>query len=104
MTAGLVITEPTSWCRMTAARRVRELERQIPADAVAVVQLSGRVAPRGSTEDRTCDRCRTYVPPGPLFWCAIYMVGRFRFVLGLCTDCARLESPDWVARGSQVVA
>lgn len=93
----MLITEPSWWCRTTAARRVRELRWTTPtSDQVVVAQLSGRPTPTGSAEDRTCDRCRAYVPPGPPFWCAVYMHRGFRFVLGLCTDCARRESPEWV--------
>lgn len=101
----LLITEPSWWCRTTASRRARELSPTTsPSDRVVVAQLSGRPTRTGSAEDRTCDRCRTYVPPGALFWCAIYMHRGFRFVLGLCTDCARRESPEWVATGQGVVA
>lgn len=97
---AFLITEPSWWCRTTANRRIRQLERRIDdhitTSGVVVAQLSGAKVVPGGTEDRTCDRCRAYVPKGPPFWCATYAVGRYWLVMGLCTDCARRESPEWV--------
>lgn len=92
----MVITEPTAWCRGTVAERVRELDQlDIPAGLTVVEPLSG--LPPIGREDRTCDRCRVYVPRRLDFWLANVISGRFVLVLGLCTSCARRESPDWVA-------
>lgn len=105
MNAGshFVITEPTWWCRTTVARRIRQLERNagehLTRSGMVVAQLSQTKVVPGETEDRTCDRCRTYVPKGPPFWCATFAMGRFLLVMGLCTDCARRESPEWVENG-----
>lgn len=51
--------EASAWLRQAAARRVRELP-PMPCPTVAPL---GPPSTHGTREDRTCDRCRTYVPP-----------------------------------------
>lgn len=86
--------ESTAWLRGATAdaeRRARAAQADFDAPAFAVVTLGPPTQP-GTREDRTCDRCRTYVPEDILFWTflqnrpgGIYVVG------GLCGDCKELE-------------
>jgi hypothetical protein len=89
------MTEPSAWLRGTVARRARELAGVVascgPALVVAPLTRESRF---GEVEDRTCDRCRVYVPPGAVFWLCAYPHGQLLFSLGLCADCARAERPE----------
>ncbi|WP_109507218.1 hypothetical protein [Nocardioides speluncae] len=63
--------EPSAWMREAIARRVHELDDAAAVADVVVMTLSGedwRELAEGTPEDRTCDRCRVYVPPGRLLW------------------------------------
>ena len=53
----------------------------------------GRSGKAGTREDRTCDRCRTYVPKGDTFYPAIIQATlRMLAVGGLCTTCYAIEA------------
>lgn len=95
--------EQTAWLRERLAHIVRRtrIYHQGDPELVIVTHLSGGLTPtptQGSREDRTCDRCRTYTPPGqPGFW----LVGiRHRPWLiicgGLCDTCYQVESVDGI--------
>lgn len=96
--------EPSLWMRQGMAARVAALEpllRLLPLSWGGVVTPLVRAIPTpGSREDRTCDRCGGYTPPGPLFFPFFLEVetgpGLARLVVtgGLCADCARLEFGD----------
>lgn len=97
--------EPTAWMREALARRAAMIDAQVhdpdPASLSVVTPLSGSTPAAGSREDRTCDRCRVYVPPTspparPRFY--IGAVHRTRtdglaalVTFGLCRRCASAE-------------
>ena len=99
-----VIFEPSAWLRAAFRRRVIGLSRRhatvspLPGTPVVVAYLThGDVEP-GSREDRTCDRCRSYCPPGADYCVSMivadYWERRYHIVFGLCPACARLEHPN----------
>lgn len=100
-----MVSEPTAWLRATARRRVIQLSRQrVPVSRgfgnsppIHVAYLvAGHVDP-GAREDRTCDRCGTYCPPGTVYAVSAYLTDyrerRYFIVFGLCPSCAALECP-----------
>jgi hypothetical protein len=95
-----VVTEPTAWLRVAAERRARELWPAVVANphARVIAQLAGNSWPApGSVEDRTCDRCGVYVPPGQPYVVAAYWVtSRLALGVGLCDTCGAKESPEHV--------
>lgn len=82
--------EQTAWMRRTISRRVAELDRRGPWIGVAVAPL-GRPTARGQREDRTCDRCRTYVDRNTFYCAAIHVRPDVVLVVGLCAGCGRRE-------------
>lgn len=90
--------EPSAWLR----NRLNEIEstlRCVMGDQVEVVgQLPTYLVPLGpmgtvgSWEERTCDRCRTYVPVGQSFYpIALAPLPYLVVTGGLCPACADLE-------------
>ncbi|GAA3089281.1 hypothetical protein JOF29_007945 [Kribbella aluminosa] len=90
--------EPSAWFRgqiVRVATRTRLVA--LPYDGTTVVVVALRHAQPGSREDRTCDRCREYVPPmSAKFFCGAqhfrisgHVCGVMTF--GLCDRCRRLE-------------
>lgn len=86
--------EGTAWLRRVTAdaeRRAREAQAASRIPHAAVVSIGPPTFP-GTREDRTCDRCRTFVAEGVVFWTftqcrpgGVYIVG------GLCDECRELE-------------
>lgn len=88
--------EPSAWLRSTSARRTREVERLgidlgDPATPLVIAPLAepGR---HGEQSDRTCDRCRRYVPTGQPFHGLMHKAApRLLLTGGLCDRCADRE-------------
>lgn len=81
--------EPTAWMRTAIAATLRRIDSlDVETDAVIVAPM-GRTTGR---DDRTCDRCRHYVPIGPPFYVDM-IVPRpgVHIVVGLCQVCRDLE-------------
>ena len=88
--------EPSAWLRGAAAKRVRQIGAQlkdIDTSAFgAIVAPLGTSGPPGSREDRTCDRCRCYVPQGDALHMFVYApTPRIHLAGGLCGSCAAKE-------------
>lgn len=91
--------EPTAWLREAIDRRADLLEAQGADRAVCdlvVTPLAGPWAAPGTREDRTCDRCRVYVPPRLQLWIGAVQMQRVDgtvalLVLGLCCLCRDAE-------------
>lgn len=85
--------EHTAWLRSQVARRVAQIDAltDLPEHDLVVAPLGKHTAP-GSREDRTCDRCRVYVPTGHDYY-PFGVRPRVDICLcaGLCATCARLE-------------
>lgn len=88
--------EPSAWLRDAISKRhkqIRTIHTNRPGDLV-VAPLGPKTA-HGAREDRTCDRCRTYVPPGPLFYVHAFPAApALVLIVGLCRDCHQLERVD----------
>jgi hypothetical protein len=84
--------EPSAWLRQRIADRVARV-RSLGLDPDRRDPLI--VAPLGRTggrHERTCDRCQTYTPVGPMFWTrAIPAAAGLVLIAGMCTPCARRE-------------
>lgn len=95
--------EPSAWMREAITARLGQ--GGIP-ELLGIVTFNLTDAEEGTHEDRTCDRCRTYVPPGTTFYTGIHeqnpaglawpwnrvLAGRQILVaFGLCRACADLE-------------
>jgi hypothetical protein len=98
------VSEPTAWLRSTSRRRVIQLSRQhVPAAAfgnsppIVVAYLADNHVEPGCREDRTCDRCRRYCPPGSAYAVSAHLTDyrgrRYCLVVGLCVPCGQLEQP-----------
>ena len=94
--------ERSAWLRQVVAQRVADVERAgWPAGAAVMTWAAFPPGPPGGREDRTCDRCRRYVPEPDTF--CLYMApaesstGR-RLLLtgGLCQGCGATELPDHI--------
>jgi hypothetical protein len=93
-------TELSSWLRTAAAAGYRTAVR-VGGDTLAqggtVAVPIGPAQADPETEDRTCDRCRTYVPPAEVFWpfkCEYpALAGHVIVFGGLCTACRDKELP-----------
>lgn len=88
--------ERSAWMRGRLAERARHAEplHQMDPKQVIITPLGRRGQP-GNREDRTCDRCGTYVPPtsGPTaFWVLAERPHPWLVVCGgLCRQCAQHE-------------
>lgn len=84
-----VMHEPTAWLRGALADVLARIDALDLEPGTAVLAPLGRTAGR---EDRTCDRCRHYVPEGPPFYCDL-LIPRpgVHVVVGLCQVCRDLE-------------
>jgi hypothetical protein len=92
-----IIHEPSAWLRGAAATRVRQINarlKDIDTSAYgAIVAQLGRTGALGSREDRSCNRCGTYVPPGRTLYLSVYQpTPRIHLCCGLCASCERKES------------
>lgn len=88
--------EASGWLRSTAARRARQIERMgfdlHDAATPLVVAPIGKAARPGEREDRTCDRCRTYVPEGETLHLFIYAPApRLHLTGAWCQTCRDKE-------------
>lgn len=87
--------EPSSWLRELKAARVRQtthLAATLAPTDVLVGTLTGRPTRDGSREDRTCDRCRTWVPyDGNLHMLVVQPTPQLLLVGGLCSGCLERE-------------
>jgi hypothetical protein len=94
-TATARIHEPSAWLRGVAATRVRQIKAlHLDASAFgAIVAPLGRTGALGSREDRSCDRCRIYVPEGDLLYLFVHRpTPRIFLSCGLCSVCAQKEA------------
>jgi hypothetical protein len=97
----LVGHEDTAWLRTATAALIAEARRAGldpdatgPAAAVIIAPI-GRSGVGDPVEDRSCDRCRKYTPPGRQFHPFVHQAApALRVTGGLCGACARLEG--WV--------
>jgi len=83
--------------RGAAAKRVRQISAQLKdIDTSAygsIIAPLGSSGPPGSREDRSCDRCRVFVPEGDLLHMFVYRpTPRIHLAGGLCASCARKEA------------
>lgn len=86
--------EATAWLRTAVARRLAYLDTLDLDTTTTVVAPLGRSLAGGSTdpEDRTCDRCRHYVPHGsPLYVGMVRPRVTVHLVVGLCETCHAAE-------------
>lgn len=91
-------TEASAWLRTTAAARYRTAVQNgadvLGRGGTVVIPITTNPADPG-TEDRTCDRCRTYVPTQDVLWlfkCEYpALAGHVIVFGGLCTDCRDKE-------------
>lgn len=86
--------EATAWLRTTAARRLAYLDTLNLDTTTTIVAPLGRSLTGGSDspEDRTCDRCRHYVPHGSPFYVGKVMPRpTVHLVVGLCQTCHNAE-------------
>lgn len=95
--------ERSAWLRQVVAQRAAEVEATygggVPASVPVMTWAAYAPGPPGGREDRTCDRCRSYVPESDTF--CLYLApaesstGR-RLLLtgGLCQRCGTAEVPD----------
>ena len=96
VTAGtdFVPVEPSAWLRSAAAARVRQIKATVPnveAYGVVIAPL-GETGPKGSREDRSCDRCRTYVPQNAhLHLLTYHVTPKILLCAGFCSVCASKE-------------
>lgn len=86
--------EGTAWLRGVTAdaeRRAREAQAAVHIPYAAIVSIGPPTFP-GTREDRTCDRCRTFVAEGTLFWTFVQSRRGGVFIVGgLCDECRELE-------------
>jgi hypothetical protein len=91
--------EPSAWLRGEYTRIAARPEVRAALGRgmqVLVPIWPGSAFAPSDVEDRTCDRCRTYVPMGQKLWVFKQEPEYGLTVLGaLCTPCARREG--WVA-------
>ena len=89
------IHEPSGWLRGVSARRVRDARRaglNPDSHGPIIVLPIGSSCARGSREDRTCDRCRAYVPEGAILWLFGWQAAQALILTGaLCTTCHTRE-------------
>lgn len=90
--------EPSAWMRGAIDRATKRIEAagvtRIMCDVV--VTPLGNGSEPGSREDRTCDRCEVYVPPGRELTLGTVAIGRVDgtrgfLVFGLCRTCYGAE-------------
>lgn len=69
----LVNHEPSAWLREAIVARLVELAPRGLPDMFGIVafNLTDSQGP-GDREDRTCDRCRAWTPPGQMFYTSTY--------------------------------
>ena len=88
--------EPSAWMRGRLAALERKAWRAVsadrdPASCVVIAALTRHELP-GTWQDRTCDRCRAYVPPGESLHMLSHLVRPWLVVTGgLCDGCAAAE-------------
>lgn len=88
------IHEPSAWLRGAVARRLAVIDQltDLPEHDDILIGPLGRAGTPGSREDRTCDRCRQYTPPGGKFHpLPVHPRPDVLLVGGLCARCARKE-------------
>lgn len=92
--------EPTAWMREAIDRRTAQLEDRgidrTVCDAVVVPLAGNWTGIAGTREDRTCDRCRVYVPHGLDLWAGTVQMQRVDgtralLAFGLCSACRNAE-------------
>lgn len=92
---GTPPVEPSAWMRGVHARIAARAEVQgmLARELLVLVPIwPGSAFIATDVEDRTCDRCRTYVAMGviPFAYRAAKLPG-LTIAGGLCADCARRE-------------
>ncbi len=90
--------ELSAWLRGELGRVIRVVREHglnpHNLDGPVILTRLGPPGGVGSVEDRTCDRCRTYVPPGPpLHLFGVRAAPQLIVTCGLCTVCAAHEPP-----------
>lgn len=98
--------EPSAWFRQAIADRLTTLAPGGIPSTFGIVMLALNATEVGNNEDRTCDRCRSYTPPGTVFYAGISDVSPERLPdpwprllaghqlligYGLCPTCAARE-------------
>lgn len=99
--------EPTAWMRQAVAARQAAVDAQVhdedPVTLTVVTPIGdwSAAAITGTVEDRTCDRCRVYVPPTRRGRPFRFFTGAMPLrredglttlvVFGLCLRCAEAE-------------
>lgn len=96
------VTEATHWLRTRLGQIIEGcavLGLNTESSTTTIVVPLGRTGAPGTREDRSCDRCGTYVPPGSLLYGTKHQVRPALLVVGaLCPDCADREVGQAVAR------
>lgn len=101
--------EPSAWLRGAIRDRLAELAPAMLPNMFGVIALAltdPDEAADPAREDRSCDRCRAYVPPGTTFYTAMTdmapaklgwpwsrLLAGYQILVayGLCVDCTVLE-------------
>lgn len=92
--------EPSAWMREQTAKALAAAAPFATRQTTVILPLNGIGA--GPREDRTCDRCRVYVPPTRRHESAAFLVGilehrhvltgaRVSLIFGLCMRCYAAE-------------
>jgi len=103
---------PSPWMRKAISERFLQIASgSAPIDAPLGIIMFNLTDVDGADEreDRTCDRCRSYTPPGTLFYTGLHDQDPARLpwpwsetladhqilvAFGLCEACARLEDAE----------
>lgn len=89
------VLEGSAWLRERIGRRIRqcrELGYELSQDNEYMVLVPlGDLAMPGTEEDRTCDKCRAYVPSDPFVAVSMQVAPSLILVGGMCISCAKGE-------------
>lgn len=92
-----VIREPSGWLRVTAAAQVRRIRRMgLDPDSTTgpalLAPLVGTLSNPDPQDDRRCDRCSRYCPPGEGYAVMLYRPTlALALIVGLCPVHAAVE-------------
>lgn len=100
-TTTYAVSEPTAWLRGRVGAIIEGCHALglDPSDAsTTIVVPLGRTGPPGSREDRSCDRCGTFMPPpANLYMSRLHPLPGLLVVGGLCAVCAGHEVGEVLA-------